>query len=204
MAIKLVTVTGPSCAGKTTLVRKLLENDRFCEVISFTTRPKRAGEIDGKDYYFMDYRKAEELIIKGKTAEYTKFKSNIYGIEKREIDAKLAIGKIPLSIVEPTGLKQLRTLYTDEIFSVYVDASVTLLYQRFLERLAADIRSGADVSIPYYALRLAGIAREAQSWKEETNSWDFFISDFTSDNEESIISSLTKVLINPKRELRLA
>src|SRR4051812_21915921 len=108
---RLFTLTGPSCSGKTTLVRKLLDSGHFCEVVSFTSRQPRGGEVHGVDYYFIEPKLCQALVDAGETAENVKFKDNYYGITKAEINLKLASNKTPVVIVEPKGLKQLRARY---------------------------------------------------------------------------------------------
>lgn len=197
--LKIVTITGPSCAGKTTLVRELLLAGNFCEVVSFTSRPQRANESNGVDYYFKSTEECRDIIHTGKAAEFIKFKDNFYGIEKAELEEKLSLNKTPLVIVEPHGLKQMRELYGKELYAIYVDAPVELLFERFLERFKNEVticletRSDAVMDIKYYASRLAGIKQEYDSWPME-GQYDFHIDHFTFSNKESIVSSLVNLL----------
>lgn len=189
--IQLVTVTGPSCAGKTTLTRRLLDTGIFCEVISFTTRPSRMGEVHGKDYYFIGSEDANDLIDSGKAAEHTTFKDYVYGIEKAEIDSKIESGLIPISIVEPNGLRQLRGSYPEQTFSIYVDNPLPVLFERFLGRLVKGVLTGKSVDVKYQTSRLIGMVDEQKNWNDY--SYDFYISQFDSTNEKSVVDSLVKI-----------
>lgn len=195
---KIVTVTGPSCAGKTTLVRALIKTGHFCEIVSFTSRTPRTGETEGIDYYFKPEEDCKDIIHTGKTVEFISFKGNFYGIEKVEIEKKLSSGKIPLVIVEPHGLEQIQKIYGNELYSVYVDAPLELLYERFLGRFQVEC-SGRHVDLKYHASRIVGIRDEWKDWNFMC-SRDFYIDHFTSENEKSIINSLVEVLLTEKNK----
>ena len=191
VTIKLVTVTGPSCAGKTTLTRRLLDTGHFTEIVSFTTREPRKGEVDGVDYYFESREWINNYANSGRIAEMTEFKGNYYGIDKQEILDKIKSGKLPISVVEPHGLKQLRELFEDNLFAIYVDAPLESLYERFLERFAKD---GGDPK--YYAKRLVGIQEEQGSWRD--GNYDFSIDHFDKENERSMVDSLVRILVTER------
>lgn len=155
---KLFTLTGPSCSGKTTLIRKLLETGHFSEVVSFTTRQPRHGEVHGTDYYFITPEQAQKLVDGKMTAEAIKFKENWYGITKYEIDDKFDSGKTPIVIVEPKGLIQLRKNY--DCFVTYVDCDIVTLYTRFLSRF----QKSPNANIDYEAKRVASLYLEHRNW----------------------------------------
>ena len=79
---KLITITAPSGAGKTTLSRNCFDIDHT--IISCTTRAPREGERDGIDYYFITRKQAEELKANHETLEYTEYNGNIYCYTKDE------------------------------------------------------------------------------------------------------------------------
>lgn len=184
MTEKLFTLTGPSCSGKTTLVRELLDTDVFCEVVSFTSRQPRVGEEHGKDYYFLDPKICERLIAGGETAENIKFKDCYYGITKAEINLKLNSGKIPLVIVEPKGLAQLRNNY--DVFSIYVDSPIELLYTRFLTRF----RENTTANIEYEARRIATIWLEHNNWLGLCGNVNCHIPQFTEQSQEEVVGEI--------------
>lgn len=165
---KLFTLTGPSCSGKTTLIRKLLETDLFTEIVSFTSRQPRGGEVHGVDYYFLDANTCENLVAAGETAEHIKFKDNHYGITKAEIDLKMRSGKTPIVIVEPKGLLQLRKNY--DCFVTYVDCDLVTLYTRFLSRFHLALSLKPDTNIEYEAKRVASIYLEHKEWPSKVDA----------------------------------
>jgi guanylate kinase len=107
---KLFLVSGHSGGGKTTIMRKLMDN----EIISFTTRPKRPYEVDGKDYIFITKEQYNDMLKKGELAEWTEYGGNYYGLTKQEIDSKLAKDHA-YCIVDVNGMQQLKELYPNAI-----------------------------------------------------------------------------------------
>lgn len=187
---KLFTLTGPSCSGKTTLVRALLKTGHFEEVVSFTSRQPRGGEKHGVDYYFLDPKMCEKLVAAGETAENIKFKDNYYGITKAEIELRFITGKTPIAIVEPRGLAQLNDSF--DVYSIYVDARLETLYTRFLSRF----KQTENPNIEYEARRIAAIYLEQAEWKNLTISAlgnklpQYVISEYTPGNEAAIVMKL--------------
>lgn len=83
----IVVITAPSGAGKTTLIKKYLEeHPQTLFGVSHTTREKRAGETEGEDYYFIDKEKFEEMINEGKFIEWALVHERYYGTSFEEID----------------------------------------------------------------------------------------------------------------------
>jgi len=179
----LITITGPSCSGKTTLVRRLLATDQFCEVVSFTSRQPRTGEVSGVDYYFKTPEECQRLVDEKQAAEAVQFKGNWYGLTVAEIESKLSSDKTPVVIVEPVGLKQLQSLF--HCYSIYVDSDPQTLYTRFLTRLLQT----PNPNISYEASRVASIYQEWEKWPDLVKT-DLVISEFDEDSEDDIVDML--------------
>jgi guanylate kinase len=198
--LKIVTITGPSCAGKTTLARELLNTGDFCEIVSYTSRKPREGEVEGRDYYFRDMSEILKMITDKETVESAEFKGNIYATSRAEIDAKLASGKIPLVIVEPHGLRQLLNIYgkyntptigvsSGGVYPVYIDGPRSMLVERFLRRFIADRNADPE----YYISRINSMLDELDQWAALCPR-NMTISLFTESNKESIVNSLRNVI----------
>lgn len=114
---RLILVTGHSGGGKTTIMRQLMQN----EIVSFTTREKRPGEVDGIDYIFIPLEKYEEMDANGQLAEKTKYADNFYGLTKDEIETKLSEGDA-FCIVDSHGMKQLKQLYNN-VSTIFIHTS---------------------------------------------------------------------------------
>ncbi|HBQ50784.1 hypothetical protein A3B42_02660 [Candidatus Daviesbacteria bacterium RIFCSPLOWO2_01_FULL_38_10] len=83
----LIVITGPASSGKDTIMQALLKKyPSMKRVISTTTREKRPGEIEGKDYYFVSKNQFDQMIKDGKMLEYVDFANNFYGTTKEELN----------------------------------------------------------------------------------------------------------------------
>jgi guanylate kinase len=181
---RLFTITGPSCSGKTTLIKMLQNTGHFAPVTSFTSRQPRGLEVEGVDYYFKTVDECNAIVDNHQAAEAIKFKDNWYGIEKTEINARFNSGKTPVVIVEPKGLKQLRQTY--ECFTTYVDGNLELLYTRFLARF----KQSPDANLQYEAKRLAAIWLEHKEWPPMVGDPDYHVVEFLEGKEANVIQTL--------------
>lgn len=94
LSSKLVVVSGPSGAGKDTIVSNLLEKDEcFSLSVSATSRAPRGEEIDGENYYFLTVEQFLEKINNDEFIEYAKYGSNYYGTLKSDVQARIENGK---------------------------------------------------------------------------------------------------------------
>ena len=134
---KLIIFSAPSGAGKTTIVKHLLESDLDLQFsISAASRPKRPNEIDGRDYYFIS---AEDFRRKIKNDEFLEweevYKDHFYGTLKSEVERILAQGKNVIFDVDVVGGMNIKKYYGDKALSVFVmPQSGTQLEQRLRSR----------------------------------------------------------------------
>lgn len=111
----LFLITGMSGAGKTTIANTIQQYGEWIEIISYTTRPKRIGEVDGNTYYFINQEEFEKMKSNGEFIETTEYDSNFYGISRYEIEEKLSDYKRAFIIVDNNGYNQIKKLYPDAI-----------------------------------------------------------------------------------------
>ena len=104
---KLIVISGPSGAGKSTVVFKALEgrND-ICFSVSATTRKPRPGEVDGKEYFFVDLDKFREMVENDEFLEHAEYVANSYGTPKAYVEKKLSEGMNVLLDIEVQGALQ--------------------------------------------------------------------------------------------------
>ena len=102
---KVIIISGPSGVGKKTVWTPVINDPRFnlSFSVSMTTRPKRVGEIDGKDYFFLTKPQYEEKIREHELLEYATFADNYYGTPKRFVDNLRNKGKNVFLEIEPQG-----------------------------------------------------------------------------------------------------
>jgi guanylate kinase len=129
-------LSSPSGAGKTTLSRMLVAETPALQMsVSATTRPKRPGEVEGKDYYFVDQARFDTMIANGELLEFATVFDNRYGTPRAPVDAALSSGKDVLFDIDWQGTQQLRSRSPNDVVSVFIlPPSVSALEQRLHTR----------------------------------------------------------------------
>src|SRR5262249_60345679 len=104
----MLVLSSPSGAGKTTLSRKLLEADSSVTLsVSVTTRPPRPGEVDGRDYHFIDAKRFEEMVARGELLEWARVFDHCYGTPRAPAAGALAAGHGVLFAIASHGTEPL-------------------------------------------------------------------------------------------------
>ena len=129
-------LSSPSGAGKTTLSRMLVAETPALQMsVSATTRPMRPGEIEGKDYYFVDQRRFDAMIANGELLEWATVFGNRYGTPRAPVEASLAAGHDILFDIDWQGTQQLRSRSPNDVVSVFIlPPTVAALEQRLHTR----------------------------------------------------------------------
>ncbi len=135
----LFVLSSPSGAGKTTITRRLLADDPALSMsVSVTTRPPRDGEVDGRDYHFIDKPAFDELVATRALLEYAQVFEHWYGTPIAPVEATLGAGRDMVFDVDWQGAQQVRRRLPDHFVSVFVlPPSMTELHDR-LRRRAKD------------------------------------------------------------------
>jgi guanylate kinase len=127
-------VTGPSGAGKGTLIQLVLPRfPQLALAVSATTRARRPGERDGVDYWFLDADAFQRQVDDGEFLEYVDFVGNRYGTLKSEIERLRSTGKAPLLELETEGAKRVKRR-SEGAVTIFVTAPVDELERRLRER----------------------------------------------------------------------
>lgn len=117
---RIIIVSGPSGVGKGTVLGEVMANDPSLRYsVSATTRPMRAGEVEGVNYFFVDKPRFEEMIAGGELLEYASYAGNYYGTPEKAVDEALAQGISVLLEIEVQGAMQLMARRPDAI-SVFI------------------------------------------------------------------------------------
>jgi guanylate kinase len=156
----MLVLSSPSGAGKTTLSRKLLAEERNIELsISVTTRPRRRGEVDGRHYHFIDRKRFDRLARRGELLESAEVFGNRYGTPRRPVERALQQGRDVLFDIDWQGTQQLREKVPQDLVSVFVlPPSIPELERRLHTRAQDD----EDV----IRQRMAKAAGEMTHWAE--------------------------------------
>lgn len=117
----LLILTGASSVGKGDIRDRLMADEtlHFFYSISMTTRPQRENEVDGKDYYFVDYEAFAQAVKNKELLEFAEFDGYYYGTPRRQIDFLLNSGKNVLIEVEAQGVGQIKLKHPEAV-SVFV------------------------------------------------------------------------------------
>ena len=114
-------LSSPSGAGKTTLSRLLIERMPGLQMsVSATTRPMRPGEVDGRDYHFVDRARFEEMVKRNELLEWATVFDNRYGTPRAPVEAALSAGQDVLFDIDWQGTQQLREKARQDVVSVFI------------------------------------------------------------------------------------
>lgn len=157
----MLILSSPSGAGKTTLTKRLLaEEGDHCKLsISATTRPPRAGEIDGQHYFFLSWAAFEEKRDSGGFLEWAEVFGNLYGTPKAAIEETLAAGRDVIFDIDWQGARQLSQSAPGDAVRIFILPPSRRVLEERLRNRAAD---ADDVVIR----RLAGASEEMSHWEE--------------------------------------
>jgi len=158
----MLVLSSPSGAGKTTISRALLERETGISMsVSATTRSPRPGEIDGKDYHFVDVERFHRMVEAGEFLEHARVFNNFYGTPRAPVEATLAEGKDVLFDIDWQGTQQLGqnpNAKTDLVSVFILPPSLEELHRRLSGR-------GLD-SAEIVAGRMARAGDEMSHWPE--------------------------------------
>lgn len=182
---KLIVLTAPSGAGKTTIVRHLLKKyNHLAFSISATTRPRRTTEIDGKDYYFISKEAFQTKIANGDFLEWEEVYSGVlYGTLREEVERLWANGKRVVFDMDVKGALNIKRIYEQECCTIFIQPpSFEILIDRLTKRKTEDASS--------LKKRIAKIKEELKY----SNSFDYCIIndelEVTFQEAEAIIENL--------------
>jgi guanylate kinase len=153
-------LSSPSGAGKTTLTRMLLRADHRVKLsISVTTRPKRRGEVNGRDYRFIDRSSFDKMVKDGELLEWAEVFGHHYGTPRQPVDEALRAGRDVLFDIDWQGTQQLREKARDDLVSVFILPPTAMELERRLKTRAQDSRA-------VIVSRMAKAAGEMSHWPE--------------------------------------
>jgi len=179
----LIVLSGPSGVGKGIICQKLVEYFNAWYSVSATTREKRNGEIEGKNYFYITKEEFEQKIKDNEFLEYASYNNNYYGTLKTKIDEKLN-NKINVFIeVEVNGAKNIKSIYQDSILIYILPPSLEELEERLRGRNTEDETT---------------IQNRMNITKEELKQIDIYDYVVVNDNLEKTIEKVKNIIESEK------
>ena len=179
-------LSSPSGAGKTTLTKKLAENNSNLKIsISHTTRKPRPNETNGKDYYFVD-QKEFELLIKSKSFyEYAKIFDNYYGTLKEPVLELLSHAKYVLFDIDWQGTQQLKKIKNLSLVTFFIlPPNIQTLKSRLLSRHQGQEKL---------------ILQRMNKFNEEVSHWNEYNYVVVNDDLETCYKKILDIIVSEKK-----
>ncbi|MEC7705293.1 MAG: guanylate kinase, partial [Pseudomonadota bacterium] len=178
----MLVLSSPSGAGKTSIARSLLTRDKEINMsVSATTRPRRPGEAEGKDYYFVDEEKFKIDINTGLFLEYARVFEHYYGTPLGLVQKLLSSGCDVLFDIDWQGTQQIKAKARDDLVSIFVLPPSTAELEKRLIRRAQD-------STEVVAGRMARAADEMSHYPE----YDYIIVNYDLDQSIDAVHTILK------------
>ena len=156
----MLVLSSPSGAGKTSISRALLARDGNLSMsVSVTTRPKRPGEVAGRDYHFIDAEEFGLMVNRGELLEHAKVFGNYYGTPRAPVEATLEGGHDVLFDIDWQGTQQLRESARDDLVAVFI-------LQPSTRELEKRLKTRSQDSAKVVGERMAKAADEMSHWPE--------------------------------------
>lgn len=130
----MVVVSGPSGAGKSTICKELLRDPRIVFSVSATTRKKRDGEVDGRDYHFLEKDDFRARVARGEFIEWAEVFGNLYGTLRKPMQETLASGKTYLLEIDVQGALQLKAIGEPGVYVFIAPPDFEALRKRLIGR----------------------------------------------------------------------
>lgn len=138
---KLIVISGPSGVGKTTICNEIIARRKdIVYSISATSRQRRKGEINGREYFFLTEKEFKRWIAEDKFAEYAVVHGNYYGTPREFLEENLSKGFYVLMDIDVQGAKKLMPLYPDGIYIFVLPPDFEELKKRLIKRNTDDTK----------------------------------------------------------------
>ena len=178
-------LSSPSGAGKTTLTKKIAENNSNFKIsISHTTRKPRPNEVNGKDYHFVSKENFEKLAKEKNFFEYAEIFNNLYGTLKKPVLELLSLGKDVLFDIDWQGTKQLKESKKLSLITFFIlPPNLKTLKERLLNRHNGQTNL---------------VEERMKKFSEEVSHWSEYDYIFINDNLEICYNNIIELISNLK------
>lgn len=183
----LIVISGPSGVGKGTVCKELVKYFNAWYSVSVTTREKRDGEIEGKDYFFVTKQEFEEKIKDNDFLEYATYNNNYYGTLKSKINEKLDNNIDVFAEIEVKGARNIKNIYEDSVLIYILPPSLKELEERLRNRHTEDEET---------------IKNRMNITKEELKQIDIYDYAVINDDLESTIEKIKNIIESEKCKVK--
>jgi len=176
----ILVVSGPSGSGKSSVVKEFLKVDPSFDIsISYTTRPMRHNEVNGRDYYFVSEDTFKEMIGKSEFVEWAKVHDNYYGTSKTELERITSSGKNVILEIDVKGAESVKNIFRDMVVTVFI---IPESFKTLELRLASRATDSDDV-----------IAKRLKNAKEEIEKITLY--DYVIINRDGMLEEAVESLV---------
>ena len=182
-------LSSPSGVGKTTLTKKISQNNKnFIISISHTTRKPRLNEIDGEDYFFINEKEFNKLIEENSFFEYAKIFDNLYGTTKQQVLGIIEQGKDVLFDIDWQGTQQLKKIEGISLITFFIiPPNIETLKYRLINRHKGEKKI---------------INKRMEKFSEELSHWNEYNYVLINDNLEICYEKILEIMISEKNGVK--
>ena len=182
-------LSSPSGVGKTTLTKKLAENNsQFVISVSHTTRKPRQSEVNGKDYYFVTFEEFNALVKKNEFYEYANIFNNYYGTHKAIVIKLLSQGTDVLFDIDWQGTQQLKKIKDLNIITVFIlPPNIKVLRNRLSNRHRGEEKL---------------IEKRMNKFNEEVSHWNEYNYVVINDDLDACYEKIENIITSEKKDVR--
>jgi len=186
----LFVLSSPSGAGKTTLAKKIAENNKnFTISISHTTRKPRPNEVNGKDYQFVNTEEFNELVKKNSFFEHANIFDNCYGTLKEPVLKLLKLGRDVLFDIDWQGTQQLKKVQKLSLVTFFIlPPNIKVLKERLLNRHENQEKL---------------IEKRMNKFNEETSHWNEYNYVLVNDDLDACYNKILTIISSEKKGIRI-
>lgn len=181
----LIVVSGPSGSGKTTLCRKACEAGEAVFSVSCTTRAPRAGEVDGRDYFFLSESEFLAKVERGELFEHAKVHNHWYGTLKSHVFENIQRGVDVLLDIDVQGAMQVRACEDELLKKCFLDV---FILPPSVEELRSRLSGRGTEDPATFELRMANAVAEMEHWPR----YDYTLVSSTREEDEARFRALIK------------
>ncbi len=178
----MLIVIGPTAVGKSSVLEHLLRDyPRLCDIITYTTRPMRAGESEGNPYHFVSEEEFKKQVGENRFLEWAIVHGRMYGTPRDQVESANTEGKVCIMDIDVQGAKKMMDEYPGAVTIFLMPPSMDALRQRFLKR---GVTSEAD------------LAKRLESAQKEMAQCQDFKHVIVNDDFDSAYAEIRKIIEN--------